>query len=40
MLWLEKAFKNGNMISLEFKARRTGEDLYMGHAQDRTLDER
>jgi hypothetical protein len=36
MLWLEEVFKNRNMISLEFKARRTGEGLYMGHAQGRT----
>jgi hypothetical protein len=38
MLWLEEVFENRNMISLEFTARRTGEGLYMGHAQGRTLD--
>jgi hypothetical protein len=37
MLWPEKLFENGNRIGSEFKARRTGKGLYMGHAQGRTL---
>jgi hypothetical protein len=37
MLWLEKVCGNRNRLSLDFKARGTGEGLYMGHAQGRTL---